>query len=73
MSSFSRYRKLASRPFIVALTSFVDENVDQQCKSKGFDLVFEAPLTKSKADKIVLQFKQRNKQLMELHRRIIKS
>lgn len=27
------------RPFIVALTSFVDEEVECKCRNKGFDLV----------------------------------
>lgn len=52
-------------PFIVALTSHVDEKVEKNCLQKGFDLVLQGPLTADLADLIVVKFKQRQSQLVD--------
>lgn len=50
------------RPFIVALTSYVDDEVECKCHAKGFDLVIQGPLTRENADIIVAEFRKRKQQ-----------
>jgi DNA repair photolyase len=43
------------RPLLFAYSAFINENIIEKCKQKGFNYIIEAPLTVQKINTEILQ------------------